>query len=128
VNVAAQEIGDSAGSISDEQVGDDIPIEVEGDGEIAVPHFAVPAVLELVEIMESHRLEQLSIDETAPDELNERTTLWLNRMDENQAIVGKVSSEDIWGFADVSVPNWLLPAVLELIETLETEILSDGLC
>jgi hypothetical protein len=128
VNVVAQEIGDSAGSISDEQVGDDIPIGVEGDSEIAVPHFAVPAVLELVEIMESHRLEQLSLDGTALDVLNERTTLWLNRMDEHVAIVEQLSSEDIWGFADVSVPNWLLPAVLELIETLETETLSDGLC
>jgi len=99
-----------------------------GDTEILVPDLAVVAVLELIEILESHWLEEgirtptdLTSDEL---EARRRRAVLLVEHRHDRAAAGLnagLVAREFYGTTVVPVPSGLVPGALALIDLLETE-------
>ncbi len=101
---------------------------VSGCAVVAVPNFAVVAVLELVQILESHWLEEgtRTPADMSPEELEaqrSRAELLTERVlqQKPKASTGSTVASHLYGLTDVLVPTALVPGALELIELLEDE-------
>jgi hypothetical protein len=99
-----------------------------GNTMITVPNFAVVAVLELVEILESHWLEEgtRTPADMSPEELEAqrfRAELLTDRVlqQKRTAATGSNVASHLYGLTDILVPTPLVLGALELIELLEDE-------
>ncbi len=99
-----------------------------GNTMITVPNFAVVAVLELVQILESHWLEEgtRTPADMSPEELEAqrfRAELLMERalQQKRTAATGSNVASHLYGLTDILVPTPLVPGALELIELLEDE-------
>jgi len=95
---------------------------------VTVPNFAVVAVLELVQILESHWLEDgtRTPADMSPEELEaqrSRAELLMERVLQQKptASAGSNVASHLYGLTDILVPTPLVPGALELIELLEDE-------
>jgi hypothetical protein len=99
-----------------------------GDTEISVPNFALLAVLELVEILESHWLDEglRTPDGMAVDELEARSrrAVMLAERRHDREVTGLnagLCARELHGTTMVPVPSGLVEGARALIDLLEAE-------
>ncbi len=108
---------------------------VRGDTEIPVPNFALVAVLELVEILESYWFEEglrtpdgMTVDEL---EAQSRRTILLAALRQDRELSGsgpeaRRVARGFFGTTVVPVPSGLATGARTLIGILEAELRDDG--
>jgi hypothetical protein len=108
--------------------------DARGDVEIPVPNFALVAVLELVEILESHWFEEglRDPDDMASDEVEarRRRTILLAALRQDRELSGSGPetgrvARDFVGETVVPVPSGLAAGARTLIGILEAELRDD---
>jgi hypothetical protein len=108
--------------------------DARGDTDIPVPNFALVAVLELVEILESHWFEEgiRDPDDMTSDELEarRRRTILLAALRQDRELSGSgpeagLVEQDFFGTTVVPVPSGLVAGAQTLIGILEAELRDD---